>query len=481
MDNLLLKNGTIVNEGEVFKGSIVISGEYIDQVIRESDYKSAGEYEAFLSKVASQMDVMDIEGLHVFPGVIDSHVHFREPGDGWKGNIESESQAAVLGGVTSFMDMPNNSPAALTRSLLEDKFASAENSSYANYSFYLGASNDNIREIKRMRRKDICGVKLFMGSSTGNLLVDDNNALEDIFKYAPTLIAVHCEDNSEIASNLRKAVKKYGTDIPVEMHPLIRSREACLKSSSLAVSLAEKHKSRLHILHVTTKEEVEMLSKLRNPKSWRPSDPKRKAMVTAETCPSYLWFCSDDYKRYGNLIKCNPAIKTREDMLALRKALREGTLKTVGTDHAPHLLTEKMKPYSEAPSGIPLIQYSFQILLTLAAEGELSLADVADRMSHSPARCFALEDRGFIRSGYFADLAIVDLGKKFRNLPFPMAMCRWSPFSEKGLVFHRDEKEDREMETFPMSVEHTVVNGCFVVRNGKITGERRSRRLKFDR
>ena len=457
--DLLLRNGTIVNEGEVFKGSIVISGERISRIIRETDFNQ----EDF-----SGMETLDVTGLHIFPGVIDSHVHFREPGGGRKANIESESKAAVLGGVTSFMDMPNNTPPALTLDLLEDKFRSAEKTSFANYSFYLGASNSNLGEIKRLNPKDICGVKLFMGASTGGLLVDDENSLENVFRFSPALIAVHCEDSSIISSNLKKAIDKYGADIPAEMHPKIRSRICCLKSTKKAVYLANKYKSRLHILHVTTKEEAKLISRL----------PEN---ITAETAPSYLWFCDKDYKEYGNLIKCNPSIKGRADMLALRKALKEGVIKTVGSDHAPHFLGDKLKPYTEAPSGIPLMQYTLMMMLTLAKRGEFSLTDIAEHLCHSPARCFNIDGRGFIREGYFADLAIVDLERPFPSIDSPAALCGWSPFSRKGIVFHPQSGKDDSLDTFPASVVHTIVNGCVTVRDGRLTQSRNPKRLTFDR
>ena len=447
MGTILLKNGTVVNEGEVFRGSIVISGDRISGIFRGTEVPD---------HILSGAEVVDMTGLHIFPGVIDTHVHFREPGGGRKGNIESESKAVALGGVTSFMDMPNNNPPALSLSLLEEKFLSAQKTSYANYSFYLGAGKDNLQEIKKMNCRDICGVKLFMGSSTGNLMVEDDKAVEDIFRCCPTLLAVHCEDNGIISENLKKALSEYGPDIPPQMHPMIRSAEACLKSSKKAVSLANRYGTRLHILHVSTKAEADMLSESGNP------------AITGEACASYLWFCSKDYKTYGNLIKCNPAIKSEEDMMALRKALKDGVLKTVGSDHAPHLLEDKQKPYAECPSGIPLGQYIFQMMLSLAKGGVFTLAEVADRMSHSPARCFALKDRGFIREGYYADLAVADLDKECMDLSSPASLCGWSPFSVRNF-------------TFPCSVVHTIVNGCFVVRDGSLTGKRNSLRLRFDR
>ena len=464
---LLLRNGTIVNEGEVFSGSLIIEGERIKSVLRESSFKDKKEYSSFLDQASSGMETLDITGLHIFPGVIDSHVHFREPGDGTKGTIETESKAAVIGGVTSFMDMPNNNPPALTSALLEEKFSIAEEKSFANYSFYLGASNSNLEEIRNIRVKDVCGVKLFMGASTGGLLVDNQSALENIFRYSPTLIAVHCEDSSIISSNLKKAIKKYGAEIPPEIHPLIRSRICCLKSTGKAVSPANRYNSRLHILHVTTKEEAELVSSL----------PDR---ITAETAPSYLWFCDEDYTRYGNLIKCNPAVKTREDMLFLRDALKKGILKTVGSDHAPHLLKDKQKPYTDAPSGIPLIQYELQMMLTLAERGEFSLPDIAEYLSHAPARCFGVAERGFVSEGYYADLAIVDLEKNTRANA-PASKCGWSPFSEKGVVFHPQNGKDEVMDSFPCAVVHTIVNGVVTVKDGCLTGRRNPCRLKFDR
>lgn len=453
MKNLLLKNGTIVNEGEVFRGSIVICDERISEVIRESD----PQYVSRIKSAEKKAEVIDLTGLHVFPGVIDSHVHYREPGDGKKGTIETESRASVLGGVTSFMDMPNNNPPALTLSLLEEKFKSAAKSSYANYSFYLGAGKDNIQEIRNVDPKRICGVKLFMGSSTGNLAVEDNAAVDSIFKYCPTLLAVHCEDNSIISANLKTAIEKYGAEIPPKEHPAIRSAAACLKSSQRAVKLANRYNTRLHILHITTKEETKMLEGVKNPD------------ITAEACPTYLWFCSKDYRKYGNLIKCNPAVKDEEDMLAIRKALKDGVLKTVGSDHAPHLLSDKLKPYADCPSGIPLGQYLFQIMLTLSKEGVFTLEEVADRTAHSPARCFKIKDRGFIREGYFADLAIAELNRPSDSPVQPQTLCGWSPFSEKG------------PRAFPCSVVHTIINGEFAVKDGQITGKRSGKRLEFDR
>lgn len=440
---LLLKNGTVVNEGSCFKGSLLIEDEFIKEIIPENSFR----------EFSQDTEVIDVTGLYILPGVIDCHVHFRQPGDGRKGTIESESRAVVLGGVTSFMDMPNTLPPTTSKKLLKEKFNIAKDSSYANYSFYLGASKDNIEEIKSVDRKNVCGVKLFMGASTGNMMVDDEKALEDIFKFSPIPVAVHCEDNSIIARNLREYKDKYGDDIPTSCHPLIRSREACLNSTKKAVALAEKYNAQLHVLHVTTKEEAELFSKMDNPK------------ITGECCANYLWFCSDDYGRFGNLIKANPAIKDREDMTALREAVKRGVLKTVGSDHAPHLLEDKKLNYLNAPSGIPNGEYTLLIMLTLAKEGFFTLNDVAQRLSHSPADIYKVEKRGYIKEGYFADLAIVNLNRPFKDIAAPASKAGWSPFTEP----------------FPASVEYTFVNGCMTVKNGELTGERKPLPLTFNR
>lgn len=460
----LLKNGTIVSDGRVFKGSLLIDGAIIASVVDENALGSRAGYEACIAELSRGAEVYDLSGLHIFPGVIDDHVHFREPGTGISGTIESESAAAVAGGVTSFMDMPNNSPAAVTLDQIEEKFVRGRESSYANYSFYLGASDNNTGEIKRLDPARICGVKLFMGSSTGNLLVDSEEALENIFRYSPVLIAAHCEDNGVIADNMRSFAAAYGDDIPVSAHPQIRSREACIRSSEKAVALARKYGSRLHILHISTAEECAMLEALQ-------ADALRRGTecaVSGEACVHYLWFDSDDYAKYGNLIKCNPAIKDAADRSAIREAVAKGVIKVVGTDHAPHPLSEKRKPFAAAPGGIPLVQYSLQIMLELYKEGVLTLTQVADRTSHSPATLFNISGRGFIREGYFADLAVVNLSEEDRN-GSPVSKCGWSPFSEVP------------SKPFSTTVAATYVNGCLTARNGKLTGRRNPMPLVFDR
>lgn len=460
----LLKNGTIVSDGRVFEGSLLIDGGIIASVADGSAFGSRAGYEARIAELSRGAEVHDLSGLHIFPGVIDDHVHFREPGTGVSGTIESESAAAVAGGLTSFMDMPNNSPAAVTLEQIEKKFVRGEETSYANYSFYIGASNDNIGEIRNIDPTRICGVKLFMGSSTGNLLVDSEEALEKVFSNSPVLIAAHCEDNGIIAANMRRFAARYGDDIPVSAHPLIRSREACIRSFEKAVALAEKFGSRLHILHISTAEECAMLEALQ-------ADALRKGTecaVSGEACVHYLLFDSGDYAMYGNMIKCNPAIKDSADRAAIREAVAKGVIKVVGTDHAPHPLSEKRKPFAAAPGGIPLVQYSLQIMLELYKEGLFTLAQVADRMSHSPAKLFNIAGRGFIREGYFADLAVVNLSGVDSN-GSPVSKCGWSPFSEVPT------------KPFSTTVAATYVNGCLTAKNGRLTGGRNPMPLMFDR
>ena len=459
---ILIKNGTIVNEGLSYKGSLLINGNIIEKILSEKDYTQKSGYEDALVALTGpnsdeKLRIIDAEGLHILPGVIDDQVHFREPGNTAKATIESESRAAILGGVTSFMDMPNNNPPTVTLEALEEKYRNASANSYANYSFYLGATNNNIDEIRKINKNEICGVKVFMGSSTGNMLVNDEQTLEAIFNESPVLIATHCEEEEIIKDNMAKYKDKYGDNIPFEMHPQIRSREACIKCSSRALELALKSNAHLHILHLSTADEIEMI------KEARKTNPK----ISGEVCVHYMWFNSSQYRDYGSRMKCNPAIKEESDMIAIRKAVKDGTIKVVATDHAPHLKEEKNQPYTTAPSGLPLVQHSLQVMLELASQGIFTVEEVVARMSHGPAECFNIEKRGFIREGYFADLALVNI-----NLPdstttsAPSYKCGWSPF---------------EGYTFSSSVVHTFINGCQVVENGKITGEKRSMRLHFNR
>lgn len=452
----LVKNGILVNEGLSVLGSLLIDGEKISRILLRKDFNSDEEYHSAVEALPRDRET-DANGLHILPGVIDDQVHFREPGNTAKATIASESAAAVLGGVTSFMDMPNNNPPATTNNALEQKFAIAAEGSSANYSFYLGATNENIDEIISADKNRICGVKVFMGSSTGNMLVNDEYTLNRIFKESPLLIATHCEQEDIIRGNMAEYTAKYGEEIPFEMHYMIRSREACIECTRRALDLAVKNNSKLHILHISTADEIEMIKEAR----------KLNPQICGEVCVHYMWFNCNDYAEYGSKIKCNPAIKTPEDMLAIRKAVKEGVIKVVATDHAPHLLQEKQNNYAKAPSGIPLVQHSLQIMIELYRKGVLSLEDIVARMSHGPAECFNIKERGFIREGYYADLTIVNLNLPDSNSTVnPAYKCGWSPFEGK---------------VFSSSIIHTFVNGSQVVANGKLTGERNAKALEFER
>ena len=452
----LIKNGIIVNEGLSVLGSLLIEEERIGKVILATDFAMEDEYNSCIEAIEN-CNIIDASGQHIIPGVIDDQVHFREPGNTTKATIASESAAAVLGGVTSFMDMPNNNPPTVTNQALEGKFDIAQKESYANFSFYLGATNENIDEIKGVNKEKVCGVKVFMGSSTGNMLVNNEETLNRIFNESPVLIATHCEQEDVIKANMAEYTEKYGEEIPFEMHYKIRSRQACIECSRRALDLAVKNNSKLHILHLSTADEMEMI------KDAQKLNPK----ISGEVCVHYMWFNCNDYAEYGSKIKCNPAIKTPEDMLAIRQAVKEGTIKVVATDHAPHLKEEKQNNYAKAPSGIPLVQHSLQVMLELSRQGIFTLEEVVARMSHGPAECFGVRERGFIREGYFADIAIVNL-----NLPdntttsSPAYKCGWSPFEGK---------------TFSSSIIHTFVNGTHVVCNGQLTGNKNPHNLEFNR
>lgn len=446
---ILIQNGTIVNRGESFKGNILINNNIIEKIIPLEDIEATNNLHPD--------KIIDANGLHILPGVIDDQVHFREPGGTTKATIESESRAAVLGGVTSFMDMPNNNPPATTAKALEEKMTISGRDSYANYSFYLGATNENIEEIVNVDKNRVCGVKVFMGSSTGNMLVNSEETLNAIFKESPILIATHCEQEEIIKRNMQLYTEKYGEEIPFEAHPSIRSREACIECTKRALELAVKNKSRLHILHISTADEIELIREAQ----------KVNPLISGEVCVHYLWFNKNDYAKYGSKIKCNPAIKEESDMLALRKAVKEGVIKVIATDHAPHLKSEKENNYTKAPSGLPLVQHSLLLMLELAHKGVFTLEEVVDRMSHSPAECFNINMRGYVEPGYFADLVMVDLNKPHTITPEePAYKCAWSPL---------------EGETFSSSVVHTFVNGVMVVNDGEITGEKRAESLLFTR
>lgn len=435
---ILIDNALICNEGKTFRGWLTIDGERIG---------SLNEGQCPVDVRDGADEVLDVNGALVMPGVIDDQVHFREPGLTEKGEILTESRAAAAGGVTSYMEMPNTRPPATTIELLEEKYARAAEVSAVNYSFYLGATNDNIAEIERVDPERICGVKVFMGSSTGNMLVDNEQTLADIFKFSPTLVATHCEDEATIKANLASARRAYGDDIPVAMHPVIRSAEACYRSTAHAVELAHKYGGRLHVLHLSTARELTLFE--RN----KPLEEKR---VTNEVCVHHLWFSEGDYAAKGNFIKWNPSIKSAADRDSLRAAVRSGLADVVATDHAPHLLAEKLKPYPEAPSGGPLVQHSLAAMLTLASpqQGVFTVSQVVERMCHAPARLFRIKERGFLRPGYYADIAIVDMNQLWtvsRDTDKVderiLYKCGWSPF-----------------EGIPLSakVSHTFVNGRMV-------------------
>ena len=443
-----LKNATVVNEGALFAAGIFIVDERIAAVCR---YDDASGIEREKDCIAQSDSVIDLKGRYVAPGVIDAHVHFREPGATHKACIATESAAAALGGVTSFMDMPNNNPPAVSREVLARKYDIAARDSVVNYSFYIGATADNLKEVLSCDFSKVCGVKVFMGSSTGDLLLDDDSALARLFAECPVLTAVHCEDNSIIAERLAMARAQYADDIPFSAHSSIRPVEACVKSTLKAVSLAEKYGTRLHILHVSTAMEAAILAEIKS----------RCPNVTAETCVQYLFFCDTAYDELGPLVKCNPAIKAHRDMLALRTAVRSGVIDNISTDHAPHLLEEKRKPYLQSPSGIPLVQYSLPMMLDLADRGCFTLPLVVERMAHAPARLYKVSGRGFIREGYYADLVVFETGRR-RAVPAVASRCGWAPVTRLS-----------------GRVVHTIANGRFVVCDGKLTGERSARPLEF--
>ena len=435
MQNYLLKEISIVNEDKIEEKDIYLKNGRIERIGNALNIKER---------------VTEINGTrkHLFPGVIDDQVHFREPGLTHKATIYTESKAAVAGGVTSFMEMPNTIPNALTEKLLEEKYSIASKSSLANYSFYMGTSNDNAEEVLKMnaRKKEVCGVKIFMGSSTGNMLVDNENSLNRIFKESELLIATHCEDEKIIKDNYNK-LKNTKQELSASDHPIIRDEKACFTSSSFAVSLAKKYDSRLHVLHISTEKELELFSN---------ELPLSQKKITAEVCVHHLNFTAEDYEQLGYLIKCNPAIKDSKNKQALWQALLDNRLDVIATDHAPHTLEEKQAPYEHAHSGLPLVQHSLLLMLAYFKEGKISLEKIAEKMSHSVAGCFKIDNRGHIREGYFADVVVVDLNEKNtvskNNILYK---CGWSPM---------------EGYTFPATITHTFVNGNCVYANNKDYG-----------
>ncbi|MCF8218579.1 MAG: dihydroorotase [Bacteroidales bacterium] len=448
-NSYLIKDITIVNEYSQFEGSVFIENGRINKILPQGSALTYYEYRA---------NIIDGKGKVLLPGIIDDQVHFREPGLTHKADIDTESKAAVIGGVTSYMEMPNTKPQTITNELLEQKYKLADGRSYANYSFYLGATNDNIEEVKNLAIDKNCGIKVFMGASTGNMLVDQDEALKKIFNYAPTIVAVHCEDEETIQNNLQKAKNEYGDEIPIKMHPEIRSSEACYLSSSKAKKLAERYNAHLHILHLSTEKELELLEKGEFPE---------KKSITAEACVHHLWFNELDYKEKETLIKWNPAIKKESDRVALLQAVLDDRIDVIATDHAPHTLEEKQNSYLKAPSGGPLIQHSLLMMLELYHRGLLSLEKIVQKMAHNPARLFRIWHRGYIKEGYWADLVIVDHNKETKV--------------SKESLFYKAGWSPVENYSFKSNITHTFVNGILVAHNGEIVSQPAGMRLSFDR
>jgi dihydroorotase len=442
----LIKNARIVNEGKIFSGDILIENDYIKEIATSISAKS------------SDVHVFDAEDNYVLPGVIDDQVHFREPGLTHKADIESESKAAVAGGITSFIEMPNTNPQTTTIEKLEEKFEIANKTSWANYSFMFGGTNDNLDEILKVDAKNVAALKLFLGSSTGNMLVDNPKVLEKIFSSTDLLIAVHCEDEATIQRNLKEHVDKFGADIPMKYHPIIRSEEACYLSSSKAIELAKKTGARLHVFHLSTAKETNLFSN---------KIPLKDKKITAEVCVHHLWFTDDDYDKKGTFIKWNPAVKSQKDKEALWKALLDNRIDVIATDHAPHTLEEKNNVYTKAPSGGPLVQHALVAMLEAHHQGKIAIEKVVEKMCHNPAILFQIEKRGYIKEGYFADLVIVDLNNpwtvKKENILYK---CGWSPF---------------EGTLFKSRITHTFVNGSLVYKNFKFYNAKAGKRLTFNR
>lgn len=446
MNTVLIKNAQIVNEGKVEQGDVLIEGDRIVEV--------GGVWSA----KSSQTKVIDADGQYLLPGMIDDQVHFREPGLTHKATIESESKAAVAGGITSFIEMPNTVPQATTIELLEQKFDRAKETSWANYSFMFGGTNDNLEEILKVDPQKVAGLKLFLGSSTGNMLVDDPKVLEEIFSKTKLRISVHCEDETTIKNNLAKYIDQYGEDIPIHLHPVIRSEEACYLSSSQAISLAKKTGARLHVFHLSTERETHLFE---NKKAI--NDKK----ITAEVCIHHLWFSDEDYASKGTKIKWNPAVKKAKDRDGLWKALLDDRIDVIATDHAPHTLEEKNQVYTKAPSGGPLVQHALVALFEMHHRGKITVEKIVEKFAHNPARLFEIKDRGFIRPGYKADLVLVDPNAPWTvNKSNILYKCGWSPF--EGTVFKS-------------RVTHTFVNGALTYENGKFPHRTHGERLTFDR
>jgi len=447
MQNYLIKNVQVVNEGRIIVSDVLIKNGRIEKI---------GE---LITQVDSSVKDINGEGKYLLPGAIDDQVHFREPGLTHKATIYTEAKAAVAGGVTSFMEMPNTIPNALTQDLLEDKYSIASKTSLANYSFFMGTSNNNADEVLKTndKRKDVCGIKIFMGSSTGNMLVDSPNTLDKIFRESEVLIATHCEDERIIKENLEK-IRKENRELTAADHPVIRNEDACYESSLLAIQIAKKYNTRLHILHISTEKELILFTN---------KFPLKEKRITAEVCVHHLHFTSDDYARLGNKIKCNPAIKAPHNREGLWKALLDDRLDVIATDHAPHTLEEKNEPYEKAHAGLPLVQHSVLLMLHYYKQGKISLEKIAEKMSHAVADCFQIKDRGYIREGYFADLVLIDMKQQTKvSKENILYKCGWSPL---------------EGFEFPATITHTFVNGHLVYGNGIWDESNKGMRLSFNR
>lgn len=441
---LLIKNAKLVNQGKSFYSDLLVEGKIIKKIAPKI-YENADR-------------VIDAKGLHLIPGIIDDQVHFREPGLTHKAEIYTESKAAISGGITSFMEMPNTKPQTLTQELLEEKFQLGDKKSIANFSFFMGASNNNLSEVLKTNPKHVGAIKIFMGSSTGDMLVDNKKVLEEIFKKSDCLIAVHCEDEETIQKNLDEAKYKFGEDIPIEMHPKIRSVDACYKSSSLAVELAKKHNTRLHVFHISTEKELQLFTNTK---------PLREKRITAEVCIHHLYFNSNDYKTKGTHIKWNPAVKEKSDQDALLAALLDNRLDVIATDHAPHTIEEKNNKYLQAPSGGPLVENALKVMLKFVKEKKITIEEVVEKMCHNPAICFQIEKRGFIKEKYYADLVLVDIEKEYEVTEGKiLSKCGWSPFVGEKLNGQ---------------VEYTIVNGHIAYEKGVFDESKKGMRLVFNR
>lgn len=444
MESIIIKGGQVINEGKIFPADLLIENGRISQIAPQLSQGADIEINA--------------EGKHIIPGIIDDQVHFREPGLMHKGDLYTEPRAAVAGGTTSFMEMPNTKPPAVTQAKLEEKYQAAAQKSLANYSFFMGATNDNIEEVLRTDGHRVCGLKIFMGSSTGNMLVDEPTALENLFSQVPLLIATHCEDEATIRGNMELYREKYGEEVPISCHPEIRNVEGCLISSTLATNLAKQYNTRLHILHISTQDELALFD---------PHTPLAEKRITAEVCVHHLYFNADQYETLGTQIKCNPAVKSVAHQSALLPALLENRLDIIATDHAPHTWDEKQQTYFKAPSGVPLVQHSLNVMLKLHQQGKISLEKIVEKMCHAPSICFEMNQRGFLREGYWADVAIVDLEKSWevnkRNVHYK---CGWSPF---------------EGQEFKGQVSSTIVSGHLAYHEGTFNESKMGERLLFNR